>query len=587
MSNKGAVNTEPIGYNPRNINLRQRMPAISFSSRKVGILFKRGKRLKLWTKRLFILLPQTLVYFKVTDAHNQRGEIPITSTTKLIKIGTVDDKHGMRLVTDKGSHDLYANSAEELLSWITALKSLCVILFNFEEEYVILKKLGQGSFAEVHTARHIRTNRTYAVKSINKQLVKSSKREMAVRNEMEIMKELEHPNVITLYEVFESTNHIHLVLEYLRGGEVFDRLLLKGRFHEQEACLLMRNLLSAIAHMHSKKIVHRDLKPENLILVSAANDYDVKIADFGLAQKIGSESLTQRCGSPGYVAPEILLDEGYGLTVDIFSLGVIMYLLLSGSPAFYGDDVDQVLRSNVRCEVSFPASPWGAVSDSAKDLIKQLMQRNPANRASAADALRHPWITRMSNWSEVPRLTKQTEPRLAAGGLSTADGEENKRLQHQRAKSSFSRSVRHTASLSQVPEERPAVPRDPVLPDVSRVQLAINTEASRITNSPGGATENSGFSPLVGRVFSRERSADNGRRRITDSFRNMKDSGSQSSSQTPRASFASDSNSAVSPWGDCRSERRRSTSVTSSGPRSMAETTHTSPGSDSTTVESM
>ncbi len=142
------------------------------------------------------------------------------------------------------------------------------------------------------------------------------------------MRKLDHDSVIKLYNIYESEHHIYLVLECLNGGELFNRIQVKGQYNENDACTLMKKLLSALAFMHSKGIMHRDIKPENLILKDNENDWDVKIADFGLSQFLNStDYLFTRCGTPGYVAPEILADEKYDEKVDVFSAGVILYIL--------------------------------------------------------------------------------------------------------------------------------------------------------------------------------------------------------------------------------------------------------------------
>jgi len=142
------------------------------------------------------------------------------------------------------------------------------------------------------------------------------------------MRKLEHESVIRLFNIYESDNHIYLVLELLNGGELFDRIREKGQYNENDASILMKKLLSALVFMHSKGIMHRDIKPENLILKDSENDWDVKIADFGLSQFLqANEYLFTRCGTPGYVAPEILADEKYDEKVDVFSAGVILYIL--------------------------------------------------------------------------------------------------------------------------------------------------------------------------------------------------------------------------------------------------------------------
>ena len=142
------------------------------------------------------------------------------------------------------------------------------------------------------------------------------------------MRKLQHESIISLEEIHESENHIHLVLEVLHGGELFERVIKKGLYSEQDACILMKRLLTALEYMHTKGIMHRDMKPENLILKENSNDWNVKIADFGLATNINSgDFLFKRCGTPGYVAPEILEDKKYDQKVDIFSAGAILYIL--------------------------------------------------------------------------------------------------------------------------------------------------------------------------------------------------------------------------------------------------------------------
>jgi len=147
-------------------------------------------------------------------------------------------------------------------------------------------------------------------------------------NEIEILRFLKHPTIITLYEVYESADYVHLVIEYLKGGELFDKIQAKGSYSEGDAAKLMKRLLEAINYCHQKNVIHRDLKPENIILQDTASDLDFKIVDFGLAVIARPDTKeTLRCGSPGYAAPEVLLKEGYGLKADIFSCGIMLSFL--------------------------------------------------------------------------------------------------------------------------------------------------------------------------------------------------------------------------------------------------------------------
>ena len=150
------------------------------------------------------------------------------------------------------------------------------------------------------------------------------------------------------------------------------------------AIQVMRNVLEAMKYLHKHGVVHRDLKPENLILASKENDYDVKIADFGLASFIkDGERLKLRCGSPGYVGPELLEEAGYGKKVDIFSIGVILYVMLTGRPAFKGFNVNEILLKNKKCLVEFPHQYWDKISDKARDLVEKLLKKNPSDRLTA------------------------------------------------------------------------------------------------------------------------------------------------------------------------------------------------------------
>jgi len=208
-----------------------------------------------------------------------------------------------------------------------------------------------------------------------------------------VLRAVDHENIIKLYEVYESDRYIHLIFEYLEGGELFERIKDKGLYSEKDAMMVMKNFLAALEYIHSRGIVHRDLKPENLILASKGNDYNLKIADFGLASFISvTDLLYLRCGSPGYVAPELLEDKGYNTKADVFSAGVILYVLLTGRPAFPGTNIHEILMKNKRCDVQLPPRYWDRISQEAKDLVQKMLIKDPKHRISARDALQHKWF---------------------------------------------------------------------------------------------------------------------------------------------------------------------------------------------------
>lgn len=199
-----------------------------------------------------------------------------------------------------------------------------------------------------------------------------------------------------MFEVYESSKYIHLLLPYLEGGELFERIKAKGLYKESDAVKVMRNFLDALKYLAEKNIVHRDLKPENLILANKGDDHDLRIADFGLAQILSEDEkiLYLRCGSPGYVAPELLDDRGYDTQADVFSAGVIMYVMLTGRPLFRGNNVTEILEKNKNCILEFPQQYWDKISEDAKNLVQGLLKADPNERLTAAQALQHDWFTK-------------------------------------------------------------------------------------------------------------------------------------------------------------------------------------------------
>ena len=187
-----------------------------------------------------------------------------------------------------------------------------------------------------------------------------------------------------------TINHYYLVAEYLEGGELFDRIVDKSSYTESEARDTCKILFGALSYMNSKGIVHRDLKPENLLLQFKNSDSEIKIADFGFAKKAtGDHSLSTMCGTPGYVAPEILRKEKYGTKADMWSMGCIIFIMLGGYPPFYADSPGQLLRLSRIGKFEFDPDYWEDISDGAKDLISFLLVTDPAKRSSADDILSH------------------------------------------------------------------------------------------------------------------------------------------------------------------------------------------------------
>ncbi|KAL7748262.1 Calcium/calmodulin-dependent protein kinase type I [Sorochytrium milnesiophthora] len=263
-------------------------------------------------------------------------------------------------------------------------------------EYKVGKVLGEGTYAKVKEAFHVTTGKPYAVKIFNKQLMHG--REHMVLNEINILKQVSsgHRNLVSLVDYFESANNLYLVTEVCRGGELFYRICQKGHYTERDAAQLVRTIVSAVAYLHEKGIVHRDLKPENLLFKTPDDDSDLLIADFGLARCLESDAfplLTTTCGTPGYMAPEILQRQSYGKSVDMWAIGVITYFLLSGYQPFDRDTTAAEIQAIISADYAFePKEYWTGVSEVAKDFIRRLLKIEPSERMSAKQALEHPWL---------------------------------------------------------------------------------------------------------------------------------------------------------------------------------------------------
>mmetsp|Transcript_32299 Transcript_32299/g.42587 ORF Transcript_32299/g.42587 Transcript_32299/m.42587 type:complete len:341 (+) Transcript_32299:131-1153(+) len=262
----------------------------------------------------------------------------------------------------------------------------------FDKNYKLFKELGSGSFSTVREGLHRTTNEKYAVKIV-KRMDLPPEDEEALIEEVTILKHVDHPNIIKLHEFYEERHFYYLVTELMAGGELFDRIVKKTFYNEKEARDLVKVLISAVKYCHDNGIVHRDLKPENLLLASETDDASIKIADFGFARQLrDNATLTTQCGTPGYVAPEILNGVPYGKSVDMWSCGVITYILLGGYPPFH-DEKQSNLFAKIRAgDFTFHPEYWSNVSTEAQDLISRMLTVDVNKRITANEAFSHPWL---------------------------------------------------------------------------------------------------------------------------------------------------------------------------------------------------
>jgi len=261
------------------------------------------------------------------------------------------------------------------------------------QDYNVHERLGSGTFATVR--RIVRKKEPHDEKALKITSLRGLKLEEvdALRNEVDILSEVEHKHVVQLYEHHETDEKIYMVQDLLRGGELFDRIIENVYFSEAEAAKVVAQIADALVYLHKRNIVHRDLKPENLLLTDTSENYDIKIIDFGLAKK-SEKPLEMPCGTPGYVAPEILKRKKYHKPVDIWSLGVITYILLCGFPPFHDDQNNlKALYKQIRkADIQFPQKYWGNISMDAKNLIRSMLEKTVRRRITAEQLLDAPWI---------------------------------------------------------------------------------------------------------------------------------------------------------------------------------------------------
>ncbi|XP_070761547.1 serine/threonine-protein kinase DCLK1-like isoform X2 [Enoplosus armatus] len=263
---------------------------------------------------------------------------------------------------------------------------------SITERYKVGRTLGDGNFAVVRECVERSTGREYALKIIRKD--KCRGKEHMIQSEVSILRRVKHPNIVLLIEEMDTHSELYLVMELVKGGDLFDAITSSNKYTERDASCMLFNLASAIKYLHSLNIVHRDIKPENLLVYEHHDgSKSLKLGDFGLATVVNGPLYTV-CGTPTYVAPEIVAETGYGLKVDIWAAGVIMYILLCGFPPFRGSGEDQeaVFEQILRGLLDFPAPYWDNVSDTAKALITGMLQVEVDQRYTAVQVLDHPWV---------------------------------------------------------------------------------------------------------------------------------------------------------------------------------------------------
>ncbi|CAD8199164.1 unnamed protein product [Paramecium octaurelia] len=333
---------------------------------------------------------ETLYAFK----NNQpQGMLLLSVVVLLYK--RYDDKEIVRLKKNGQYVDIYNDNYKQLRD---VLISKCIIT-TFHNDFKVIKMIGKGTFASVYLAVRNVNGVQYAVKAFSKQYINQQFRgREGLENEIRVMRRLKQKNILHLHEVHETQHSIYFILDLLEGGELFNRFqtTIYSALRIQQ---LMYNILKALSHMHSKQCMHRDLKPENLLLKSKDNDTDIVIADLGLAHIMDQQPLYKRCGTPGFVAPEILNYNDqtpfYNEKCDIFSAGVIFYFMVTGLNPFSGQNYKEILKSNQECKINFDIKSLKKGPQNLRRLMKKMLKADPADRYTAEECLKHQYFQEM------------------------------------------------------------------------------------------------------------------------------------------------------------------------------------------------
>lgn len=318
-----------------------------------GYLFKKGIHFHLWSKRYYILSGTCVYYYSNQQDVRPKGVIFLTGSIIEKISDPVQEGKGyygfeithMNMCTgEHHRHDkriLWHRSEEDRDVWVHKLQEAAHVV-PITDDYVVGSELGRGRFSVVHECVNKQTKEHMAVKIIDKSTVKSEEK-VLLRTEIAVLKLMDHPHIIRMHGLYETKDKIYIVMEMLKGGELFERIVGRPRFNEEDTAKLLRPLLESVAYMHDLGIVHRDLKPENILC--GENLEDLKIADFGLSKMImPTEKMEQACGTLSYVAPEVLTNKGYGKEADLWSVGVIMFLLLCGKLPFDGENAEDIIK---------------------------------------------------------------------------------------------------------------------------------------------------------------------------------------------------------------------------------------------------
>ena len=359
-----------------------------------GILYKLvdGKMRELYFK----LVHKDLYFFKNKNDAQHKGMHNLSGLFLQREPSVIYDGvnyYSFSVVYPTKTRIYYCKSEKEYNEWFEKLK-VATGYTNLLDIYEVKNKLGSGKFGLVKLGIDKKTGQKVAIKIMKKSSMDSSDLEL-VRTEIEILKVCQHPNIIRLYNVFENADYMYIIMEYCSGGDLFSYLENRNfRLSERRASTIIHLMSTAVYYMHSFGVAHRDLKPENVLMTSDDEEADIRILDFGLSKILGPyEKCDEPYGTLTYCAPEIIIDEPYSKAVDLWSLGIMTYLMVSGKLPFNSEDENEIARQVVYDEPDYIRNPvWKNITPECKDFIKRLLEKDQNKRMTIKELLEHKWI---------------------------------------------------------------------------------------------------------------------------------------------------------------------------------------------------
>ena len=375
-----------------------------------GYVYKYSQTQKKMKRTFFRLIGKDLYYYKKKEEKNNRGMHNLSGV--FIKKGEDFEYDGKKylsiVIVYKSEKSYYFDNEDDFNIWFEKLNA-AVQNKSLFDKYEVKQKIGKGKFGLVKFGINKETKQQVAIKIMAKKNMDKSDLELA-KVEIDILKIGQHPNIIKLYDIYENENYIYIIMEYCSGGDLLSYFEhYEYELKETKVCEIIHKLSMAIYYLHSYGIVHRDLKPENILMTDLTPEADIRLLDFGLSKIVGNEEkCTEPYGTLSFVAPEVLQGKPYDKSVDLWSIGIITFLLLCGYLPFDDKHSErEIARQTIQDPVPFESKIWNKYSSEAKNFVEGLLQKKPEKRLSIKEVLEHPWIKKMDKVPNKRRDTKK------------------------------------------------------------------------------------------------------------------------------------------------------------------------------------